>query len=210
MRNNGAKYVMVIALLVAVVALSLGFAAFTRTLTIQSSAEVSAGDFNVCLSKSATTCTGGAVTPTLSPASGTPMPTGSSATIDTTTKTTISGLKATFTGVGQSVTYSMKAYNDSAFLAYLNGVTIGSKTCTAAAGTNQTYVNSACNGISLSVKVGSDTYNATNTSISNKTLAAGSAQDVVVTISYASNAAVADGDFTVAFGDTVLLYGTAD
>jgi len=204
--NNGSKYLLVAALIASVAALSIGFAAMTSTLTIQSSAQVGGGNFDVDFSTSQTSTVTGSVTPTVSPTTN-PKPTGQAATL---TDTTISGLKATFTGVGQSVTYNFYAYNSGEFLAYLNSVNLGAKTCTAGTGTTQSYVNSACNGISLSVKVGSNTYNTSNTNISSHTLAKGTGEAVEVTISYAAGSATADGDFTVAFGDTTLIYGSAD
>lgn len=207
MRNNsGSKYIIVFALLISVAALSLGFAAFTSTLTIKSSAEYHNDQpLNVKFSTSSSSVAAGAVTPTLSPATG--GPTSQNATLS---DTTIQGLKATFTDTNQSVKYSFYVYNASEFVAYLNSVNIGSKTCTAGVGTNQTYVNSACNGISLSVKVGSNNYTSSNTNISSHTLAKETSEAVEVTISYADGSAKADGDFTVAFGDTTLIYGTAD
>ena len=208
MRNNtGTKYIIVFALLISVAALSLGFAALTSTLSISSSASVTGpgGELNVKFSTVNTGITTGSVTPTLSPTTN--GPTSQNATLN---DTTITGLKATFSGVGQSVKYSFYVYNASEFVAYLNSVNIGSKTCTANTGTTQSYVNAACNGISLSVKVGSNTYNASNTSISSHALAKTSAEAVEVTIAYASNASTADGDFSVTFGDTTLIYGTAD
>ncbi len=207
MRNNtGAKYVIVFALLISVAALSIGFAAFTSTLTIQSSATVGGGNFNVSLSKVSTGVTTGAVTATVTPTGVT----GFTADSATLSATTISGLKANFTAPGQTVKYSFYAYNDGEFLAYLNSVNLGGKTCTAGTGTNQTYVNNACNGITLTVKVGSNTYSTSNTSISSHTLAKDTGEAVEVTIEYASGSATADGDFTVAFGDTTLIYGSAD
>lgn len=207
MRNNsGSKYIIVFALLISVAALSLGFAAFTSTLTIKSSAEYHNDQpLNVKFSTSNSAIQSGSVTPTLSPATG--GPTSQNATLS---DTTIQGLKATFTDTNQSVKYSFYVYNASEFVAYLNSVNIGSKTCTAGSGTNQTYVNNACNGISLSVKVGANTYNTSNTSISSHTLAKETSEAVEVTIAYADGSAKADGDFTVAFGDTTLIYGTAD
>lgn len=210
MRNNTGKYMIVAALLVSVVALSLGFAAYTSTLTISSSAAVNGpgtNAFKVCFSKAANACTSGSVTPTLNPTTG--GPTGANATINSAT-TTISGLKATFTAPGQTVTYSFKAYNSSSFVAYLNSVSLGAKTCTAKSGTSQSYVNAACNGISMSVKAGSATYNASNTNISSHSVASESAEDIIVTLTYAAGSSLADGDFDVAFGDTTLIYGTAD
>ena len=201
--SNGMKMLVIAALIVGVLALSLGFAAFSNTLTIKSSATVnpSSSNFNVSLSRSNSSATTGNVTPTT---------TGATATNATLTATTISNLKATFTNVGQSVKYSFYAYNGGSFAAYLNSVAIGGKTCTASSGTSQSYVDAACEGISISVKVGSQTFNASNTNISSHSLATGTAEQVEVTIAYAAGSAVADGDFTVAFGDTTLTYGSAD
>ena len=207
MRSNNSKYLVLAALIVSVVALSLGFAAMTSTLTISSSASVNydgSDHFNVSLSKANNSISVGSVT-----ATATGGATGDSATINS-AGTTISGLKANFTDVGQTVKYTLYTYNAGEFLAYLNSVSFGTKTCTAVSGTNQTYVNAACNDISLSVKVGSATYTASNTNISSHSLATGSAETVEVTIAYAANGATADGDFTVAFGDVVLTYGSAD
>ncbi len=206
MRNNRSKYVIVFALMISIVALSLGFAAYSSTLTIKATADVTGCStcFNVSLSKSNTSVSTGSVTPTVSGA------TGSNATLSA---NKIEGLKATFTNRGQSVKYNFYAYNAGEFIAYLNSVAIGSKTCTPVTGTNATYVANACNGISLSVKVGSGsatTYTSTNNSISSHSLAVGSAEPVEVTISYGASAALADGDFTVSFGDVVLTYGSAD
>jgi len=208
MRNStGSKYVIVFALLISVAALSLGFAALTSTLTIKSSATVSTSpeNFKVELSTAANTTSSGSVNATLDPSSG--GPTADAATLNA---TTISGIKAKFTNVGQTVTYTFYARNTGEFLAYLNSVNLGSKTCTAGTGTNQSYVNAACNGITMKVKVGTDEYSTSNTSITNKTLATGANVQVQVIVNYASNASTADGDFTVAFGDTTLIYGSAD
>ena len=206
MRQNNAKYVIVFALLISVAALSIGFAAYSNTLTIKASADVSGCDtcFNVSLSKSSSSVTTGAVTPTTS---GTAGATGAIATLSA---NKIEGLKATFTAKGQTVKYSFYAYNAGEFLAYLNSVAIGSKTCTAGTGTTNSYVQSACNGISISVKVNTTTYTSTNNAIGSHTLATGAAEPIEVSITYASDAAVADGDFTVSFGDVVLTYGSAD
>ena len=211
MRNsNGTKYLVILALLISVTALSLGFAAFSNTLTIKSSAAVGViNDLGVVLSTSKTSATGGTVTPTVSGATG-------DAVTLTANSTTISGLKATFTAPGQYVTYTMAAYNKGNFTYYLNQVNLGAITCTAGSGTTQSYVDSACAGIKITVTAGTDSYyrttatNQSTTTIASHTVAASAGEDVIVKIEYVSGAAVADGDFTVAFGDTTLVYGTAD
>ena len=71
-------------------------------------------------------------------------------------------------------------------------------------------VEAACNGISVSVKVGNETYTGSKGSITNHLLAIDAYEEVVVTIEYKSTASRADGDFEVAFGDITLTYNSVD
>ena len=84
------------------------------------------------------------------------------------------------------------------------------KVCTAKTGTTQSYVDSACNGISISVQVGSTTYTESAATVNSHSLAATTGEAVTVTITYAENSAEADGAFDVAFGDITLGYSTVD
>ena len=209
-RDRSAKIIAIVALCVAVAGLSIGFAAFSNDLTIKSNASVSpnASDFDVNFSTSNTSELDGTVNGT-----GTNSATGEGATIDNSGSPTITGLKANFTEPGQKVTYSFYAHNAGKYDAYLNNVTYANvsgktatKVCTAGVGTDATMVEAACNGISVSVKVGNETFTGSNGSISNHLLALNAYEDVVVTIEYASGATRADGDFEVSFGDIILTY----
>ena len=206
--NNTAKYIVVIALLISVTAVTIGFAAMSQQLTIQSSATVTGNTefFDIQLSKSQTAVSTGAVSGVASGVSGA---TAANATIANDGHT-ISGIKATFTKPGQTVTYSLYAYNAGAILGYLNSVNIGAKSCEPKSGTTASYVTAACADISLSVKVGSNTYNSSNTNISSHTLAASAGEVVQVIVTYADNNHYVDGDFDVNFGDTTIIYGSAD
>lgn len=213
-RDRGTKIIAIVALCVAIVGLSVGFAAFSSNLTINSSAKVtpSATSFDVNFSTSNTSELDGTVN-----GDGTNSATGEDATIDNSDAPTITGLKANFTEPGQTVTYSFYAHNAGKYVAYLNNVTYSNvsgktatKVCTAGSGTDATMVEAACNGISVSVKVGSDTYTGSMDSITNHSLAIDAYEEVVVTIEYASDATRADGDFDVAFGDIVLTYDSVD
>ena len=216
-KNRGTKVIAIVALLVGVVGLSLGFAAFSNNLTISSSAEVrpDSSAFNVDFSSSNSAVETNPVVATVSDATEV---TATNATIDNTTNPTITNLKATFTEPGQSATYSFYAYNAGQYVAYLNSIIYGNvsgeatnKVCTAKTGTTQALVDSACNGISVSVKVGSEAVTTGSVAtISGHSLAKDSAEQVVVTISYASESAIADGDFDVAFGDITLTYDSVD
>lgn len=211
--NKGYKILAVLALVVGVVGVTLGYAAFSNTLTITSSAEVhpDASKFNVDFSSSSSAVQTSAITPTLSPNNVTGF-TATNGTIDNTNDPTITNLSATFTEPGQSATYEFYAFNAGEYIAYLNSIVFsGTKTCTAASGTTQSLVDAACPGIKLSVQVGSE--NATETSmasITGHTLAKNTGELVTVVISYEANSAIADGNFTVTFPNVVLTYASAD
>ena len=213
-RDRSAKIIAIVALCVAVVGLSIGFAAFSNNLTIKSNATVSPNqnDFDVNFSTSNTSELDGTVSGV-----GTNSATAEDATIDNSASPTITGLKANFTEPGQKVTYSFYAHNAGKYVAYLNNVTYANvsgktatKVCTAGVGTDATMVEAACNGISVSVKVGNDTYTGSMDSITNHLLDLDAYEEVVVTIEYTSTASRADGDFEVAFGDIILTYDSVD
>ena len=213
-RDRSAKIIAILALCVAVVGLSIGFASFSNNLTIKSNAKVSPNqnDFDINFSTSNTSELDGTISGV-----GTNSATAEDATIDNSASPTITGLKANFTEPGQKVTYSFYAHNAGKYAAYLNNVTYANvsgktatKVCTAGVGTDATMVEAACNGISVSVKVGNDTYTGSMDSISNHLLAINAYEPVVVTIEYNSGASRADGDFEVAFGDITLTYDSVD
>lgn len=222
-KDRRARVVAIAALLVGVVGLSLGFAAFTNTLTIKSSAAVTVDDsaLNVDFSSSSASVVDGNLNPsTLSPA--TSGPTGATATIDNSAAGApeVRGLKASFTAPNQSVTYTFYTKNVGALKAYLTNVALNNitgesvaKKCTAKTGTTQSLVDAACNGISLTFTLGSETFDATTARASFGTATAhdlevNASETVTVVIAYADGAAQADGDFDVAFGDIVLSYSS--
>lgn len=209
-RDNTFRVVAIVGLIVGVMGLSLGFAAFSNSLTITSAADVTPGSdtLNIAFSTSNSSIVSGSVTPTA---------TGATAANATISGTTISGLNAHFTAPGQTVTYSFNVYNASAYTAFLNSVAFENvsgesspKVCTAKTGTTQSYVDSACNGISISVQVGSTTYTESAATVNSHSLAATTGEAVTVTITYAAGSAEADGAFDVAFGDITLGYSTVD
>lgn len=218
-KERSSKVLAIVALLVAVVGLSVGFAAYTATLKISSSATVTpTEDFDVYFSTSGTTQTTGDVTPVVkandvevtTTTAGNPK-----ADAATLSDTTISGLKAYFTEPGQTVTYSFYAHNASDYVAYLNQVVFAevesgkTKVCTAK--TESTIgVDAACNDITITVEVDDDTYPTTDTNVSGHTLIKNGYEPVVVTISYADNGNRANGDFDVAFGDITLTYNEVE
>lgn len=215
-RERSTKIIAIIALCVAVVGLSVGFAAFSNNLTISSSAHVSPDpeDFDVNFSSVNTAETDG---PVIGVVSNEALVTAEEATIDNTGDPKITGLKANFTAPGQSVTYSFYVHNAGQYIAYLKSVSyenvtgeIVSKVCTAAEGTDETMVNSACDAISVTLKVGSDSFDGTRASITKHSLALDAYEPVEVKIEYAADGTRTDGDFSVKFGDIALTYSSVD
>lgn len=199
------KYALLLIIVAVICFMGVGFAAFTNTLTIKSSAEVTADEnnFKVLFSSNSTSNSTTAITPTKNPTTLT----ANSATVS---DLTLSNLGATFTQPGQSVTYTAYVRNTGVYDAYLKSVSVGPKTCTAKTGTTETLVTQACNGISVSVKIGNDTaLTQSNSSISGHKLEKSTYETVVVTFEYKTGSAYADGDFSVVFGDITLDYSTA-
>lgn len=214
-RDRSTKVIAIVALCVAVFGLSVGFAAFSNDLTIKSEATVkpNASDFDVNFSSVNTSETDGTVTGTPSDASVTVQ----NATISNAADPTISGIKVEFTEPGQSATYSFFAHNAGKYDAFLNNVSFKNATdaptniaCVAAEGTDATMVASACQGISIKVKVGTTTFTGSTPNIASHELSINQYEPVEVTIEYKTGAARADGDFQVNIGDIVLTYGSVD
>lgn len=214
-KDRSSKVIAIVALLVAVVGLSVGFAAFSSTLTISSSANVTPNSdtFKVVFSSNDTTLTTEAV-------NGNVTGTGASATaatINNDTNPTISGLAATFTEPGQKVVYTFYAHNSGEYEAFLKSVTYAnvtgkseSRVCTPGRDTTAALVTNACDDISVKVNVGTTNTTASKANITGHSLAKTDFEPVTVTIEYASNGDRADGDFSVAFGDISLVYSSVD
>ena len=226
-KDRSSKVIAIIALVIAVIGLSIGFASFSRTLEIGSSAEVNPiNTFRVVFSSSGDEVLENAVTPTLTPDPETEenvILSATNATISNGTTPTISNLAATFSEPGQKVEYTFYVH-PSEFDAYLRAVTFNSvagdtvfKKCVAKdpQDTTASTVTNACESISLKVDLtdsndNTTTFTATNDTISGHKLAKDSFKPVKVTIEYAAGGAKADGDFTVQFGSVSLLYKTVD
>ena len=216
-KDRSSRIIAIVALMVGVVGLTIGFAAFSNNLTISSSASVSpdSSAFNVDFSSSSSSLATSAVTPVVTGEGAT----ATNATIDNSTAgaPTITNLSATFSEPNQKAVYTFYARNEGEYIAYLKSISFAevesgaTKKCTPGADTTASLVASACNGISLSVKVGNEEVTTTNVAtITGHSLAKAASEPIVVTIEYADGSAVADGDFTVSFGDISLLYKSVD
>lgn len=215
-KNRNAQVIAIVALVVAVLGLSVCFASFSNVLNIQSSANVKpdSSTLNVDFSSSIDSVTVAEITPTATPNSIVT----TNATIDNSADPTISNLSATFTEPGQSAVYKFYAYNAGELNAYLKSIVYANvagsnatKVCTAKEGTTDALVQKACENILVKVKVGNELETATGkASITGHSLAKKTGEMVTVTLEYAAGAERTDGDFSVAFGNITLNYSSAD
>ena len=214
--EKSSRVIAVVALCVAVVGLTLGFAAFSNTLTIESSANVKpdASTFNVDFSSSESALETNPVTAVTEPGGLTTGP----ATISNVGSPTISGLSVEFTEPGQKATYTFYARNEGEFTAFLKSINYANvasgnspRKCTATDGATDSLVQVACDDITLSVKVGNDSaVTGTKDSISGHSLAKKASEEIIVEIEYAAEGDRADGEFSVEFGDVSLTYSSVD
>ena len=216
-KNRDTKLILVTVLAVGVMGLSIGFAAFSNVLKINSAATVSpdASTFNVDFSSSDSEVETNPIVPEITQATTLAA---TNAVIDNSSDPTISNLNATFNAPGQKATYKFYAYNKGELDAFLKSVIYANvsgqtanKVCTAAPGTTDALVQKACEGIVVKVKVGNEAETTSGlTSITNHQLLKSASEPVTVTIEYLENSARADGDFTVSFGNISLNYSSVD
>ena len=208
MENNNrySKYAAVIALLISVIGVSLGFAAYSNTVQIQAAADVRLPSVKVGeLSVDPDEQQDGTVTPTTTG--------GATAEAADLTDEGIENIRVHFTAPGQSATYSFYGVNTSAFVAYLNSVVFGTKACSPSTTGNPataSYVTDACNDIVMTISAGSDSWTETENNIDSHSVSSESNEPIAVTIEYLDGGNTADGDFDVDFGTSTITYGTVD
>ena len=202
------KMIIIIALIITIAGLSIGFAAFSEIFKISSTASVTpnASTFSVKFSTKQDSLdeseiVASSVTDGLEYTNG---------VIDNSGSPTASNMSATFTTPGQYVEYTFYARNEGEYKAYLNNVNfVGTKICAGVEGATDSLVQSACESINMTVTVGDSTYSQT-TAIMGHALEKDAGEKVIVNISYASDGAMADGEFSVDFGKIRMVYSTID
>ena len=235
-KDKGGRVIAIVALMIGVLGLTIGFAAFTNTLTIKSDATVTPDDslLNVAFSNEHAANTTAVTTPdisaTLTPNNVTGF-TAEAASIDNSAANgpVIEDLSVTFTEPGQTATYVFYTKNIGTLDAYLTNINFNNvsggnafKTCTRITEgktqdeyATESLVQAACDDISLTLTLGetgsSESFNSTTaragfTSATAHDLQSTNSEKVTVTITYAANGDQADGDFVVDFGDIQLVY----
>ncbi len=217
--SKSSKTLAVVALVLAVASLSIGFAVYSSTLTISSSATVTPDkeDFDMNFTPDESGEPGDNNIP---PKTKVPDELDADdAVIDNSGENPkITGLHANFTAPGQSVTYEFYISNDSAYDAYLNSIIYSNavsgnafRKCTPSSSGSNPLVQAACEAINVKVKAGEyQEVNGSQSEITGQKLQKDTTQKITVTIEYSAEGPRTDEKFDVTFGDITLTYGTAD
>ena len=215
-KERKVKVIVMTTLVLIMLGISIGFAAFSNTLKISSEVDVTPGSsaFNVDFSSASDSVVTDEIVPVTTPAGLT----ASNATINNSGDPSISNLSATFVEPGQKVVYTFYSRNAGEYVSYLNEIKYANvvgksspRVCTAGTGTTDSLVQAACDDIVVKVKVGNEAEtDKTVTGISNHKLEKENSELITVTLEYLSNGDRADGDFSVDFGDITLSYSSVD
>ena len=218
-KNNNGKVVAIVALVVAVVALSVGFAAFADQLTIDGSATVKGAN-----AFDATTGNGLeylSTSPECHATDDSSSVTTSPYTAGGASGDTWSGISVPLTTAHPSVTCTATVQNNTAYLAHLTGIATTTGISCVSSGTNKTTnETNICGATTVTVQVGSvatdkiefGTSSASNTSttgtIAAKNGSTPGTATVTVIIAY-TNTAVADEDVVVTLPTITHSYSSA-
>ena len=202
-RENRSKRTAIIALILALLACSFGFAAYSKSIDIieerrEQYVVMKGGVLSINPDKPQNgkvypTSTGGAI-----------------AEVATLTENGIINIKVTFTAQGQSATYSFFGVNPTKYLTYLNDVVFGDKTCNPGSGTSMEYATVACENIVMYISAKDDSFEETTLDIDDHSIPAESNEPLAVTIKYLPGGQMADGSFSVDFGISNLTYSDID
>lgn len=218
-RQRQIKILSIVALVVAIAGMSLGFAAFSATLNISSNASVTpdSGDFEIqlCNDDRLNYCDeiltdyvayyyeyGGAIN-NYGDVGG-----------------NVAFFKMTFTKPGQAIEYKFYAQNVGKYDAYLRSVFFESledgsyKRCSASTTdetkATDTLVQAACDGINISVSIDGIQQAISPYGIFGHKLAKQTVEEIKVKFEYEADAAYVDGPFNVEFGKLEFYYSTVD
>lgn len=224
-RSRRVKFMTIIILFVAIVGLTMGFLAFSTTLTVIPITDVKIDtiDFKLViygydyLKNSDPEKFNELSTSVSDPYRIIGASMANQAKIDN-SMLSISNLHAKFTGPGQSVSYAFIVRNEGDMVAYLNNINfnniIGSdlkKRCISGMGNTNSLVNKACEDIELSVEIkGHEYYDNKSLAGNNIKLNKGEFFEFFVHIDYKQDGSMADDNFMVNFGDILLDFSAVE
>jgi hypothetical protein len=206
--NRKQKLLMIIALVSGIASLSVGFAAFSVSLNISSSASVTPNSdtFSVKFSTEKDRLTGVSVqADKASPGMAT-----RAARINNSANPTIEGLYVEFSNPGQYAEYIFYARNEGEYTAYLNSVEfLGNKACVGDEETSDLLVQNACESINITIAIENVTYTEM-TPVTGHSLPKGKGEQITIRLEYSEEGTSVDGNFSVTFQDIALVYSTTD
>lgn len=190
-KERGFRIIAVIALMVAVVGLTIGYAAYSSTLRINGTANVDPSSWNVKFAYKTgdslvAATTGNAVVTTEA----------------TLSDTQVSGFNATLKAPGDSITYNFVVTNAGSLDAELSTFTMGNISCAPASGSNATTeeTNAICSELSYTLTGVTE----------GETLAANASSDLTLKLEWSkTGVATASGPIAITVGETTLLYTQA-
>lgn len=165
-KEKNGKTLAIIALFVAIVGLSVGFAALSTTLTINGTGTVKTSKWDIHFAN----------------LGATPGLTGSAeeVTAPTLTDTTVQTFDVSFTAPADSVTYTFDVVNDGSYDAKISSVTIPTPQCTGTGTTADTDASNVCNNLTYTL-----TYSTTGETVKdNDSLNSGQTKSVRLKLTY--------------------------
>lgn len=189
-KERGFRIIAVIALMVAVVGLTIGYAAYSSTLRINGTANVDPSSWNVKFAYKTgdslvAATTGKAVVTTQA----------------TLSDTQVSGFNATLKAPGDSITYNFVVTNAGSLDAKLSTFTMGNISCAPASESATTEeANAICSELSYTLTGVTE----------GETLAANASSDLTLKLEWSkTGVATASGPIAITVGETTLLYTQA-
>jgi hypothetical protein len=192
-RDRGFKIIALIALVVAIVGLSFGYAAWSTTLTISGSAKVNPATWDVHFAYKS----GSSLTPTIVG--------NASSTGATLTATAVSGFDITLKAPGDSVTYNWLVKNEGSIDAKLKTYNFGSISCAPATGSTATQAEATavCNDLTYSLTYADGSAISVNDTLAKNT----GSKELKMTLSWKSTStATPSDDIKVTVATTTMIY----
>ena len=195
MKEKTYKTLAVIALIVAVTGLSIAYAAYSETLTINGSAKVVASQWDIHFENLAESIVSN---------NGVSL---SDPEFETDEVTKITGFKAQLTAPGDSVTYKFDVVNDGTLAAKLSSFTAGQITaCTADPESDPVATNGEVQAVCADLTYTLTYEDGTEIKV-NDELSGGTSKKLKLTVAWDENSkAETSGNIDVTLGETILIY----
>ena len=215
-RQRKYKIFSIVALVVAICGMTLGFAAFSKVLTINANATVipNSEDFNVIAYADEYDESDMTIIPVVNGA------TAENALISNGSTISLSNMKVNFSKPGQSVSYMFFVKNTGKYNAYVKKIEftkvndgVVNYSCVGADNVSSSLVSAACNDMEISLDImggeGLVSFNET-TNISGSFMEPNYGTYAVVNIKYKEDGTYVDGDFSVDFGQINVYFSSAE